>query len=98
MAYVVWLARTLLKIIQNNVRTPYEVQGDILSYVAANETSGVKLTDMMHEYGLDDLIYTGDEIIERSRAGMIDEIRKLPKGTTHNTITLDGYDKAVEIV
>jgi N-methylhydantoinase B/oxoprolinase/acetone carboxylase alpha subunit len=88
----------LLKIIQNNVRTPYEVQGDILSYVAANETSGAKLTDMMHEYELEDLIYIGDEIIERSRAGMLDEIRKLPKGTTHNTITLDGYDKAVEIV
>lgn len=88
----------LLKIIQNNVRTPYEVQGDILSYVAANETSGVKLTDMMHEYGLDDLVYVGDEIIERSRTGMLDEILKLPKGTTHNTITLDGYDKAVEIV
>jgi N-methylhydantoinase B/oxoprolinase/acetone carboxylase alpha subunit len=88
----------LLKIIEKNVRTPYEVQGDILSYVAANETSGVKLTDMMLEYGLNDLKGIGDEIIERSRAGMLDEIRKLPQGTTHNTITLDGYDKPVEIV
>ncbi|MFT5133778.1 MAG: N-methylhydantoinase B [Gammaproteobacteria bacterium] len=88
----------LLKIIENNVRTPYEVQGDILSYVAANETSGVKLTDMMHEYGLNELKELADEIIERSRAGMLDEIRKLPQGTTYNTITLDGYDNPVEIV
>ena len=88
----------LLKIIQNNVRTPYEVQGDILSYVAANETSGVKLVKMMHDYGLGELMSTGDEIIECSRAGMLDEIRKLPQGTTHNTIKLDGYDKPVEIV
>ncbi|MFT5351688.1 MAG: N-methylhydantoinase B, partial [Gammaproteobacteria bacterium] len=88
----------LLKIIENNVRTPYEVQGDILSYVAANETSGVKLTDMTHEYGLNELKELADEIIERSRAGMLDEIRKLPQGTTYNTITLDGYDNPVEIV
>ena len=92
------LNQDLLKIIQNNVRTPYEVQGDILSYVAANETSGTKLVDMVHEYGLKDLGYVGDEIIERSQAGMLEEIRKLPKGTTYNTIKLDGYDKPVEIV
>ncbi|MBT7951564.1 MAG: hydantoinase B/oxoprolinase family protein [Gammaproteobacteria bacterium] len=92
------LNQDLLKIIQGNVRTPYEVQGDILSYVAANETSGVKLVDMVHEYGLEDLAYIGNEIIERSHAGMLEEIRKLPKGTTYNTITLDGYDKPVEIV
>ena len=88
----------LLRIIQNNVRTPYEVRGDILSYVAANETSGVKLLDMMSEYELNDLDYIGNEIIERSRTGMLEEIRKLPRGTTHNAISLDGYDKAVEIV
>ena len=88
----------LLRIIQNNVRTPYEVQGDILSYVAANETSGANLADMMREYDLDELTWVGDEIIARSRAGMLEEIRKLPRGTTHNTITLDGYDKLVEIV
>ncbi len=92
------LNQDLLKIIQYNVRTPYEVQGDILSYVAANETSGVKLVDMVHEYGLEDLSDIGDEIIGRSHAGMLEEIRKLPKGTTYNTITLDGYDKPVEIV
>ena len=92
------LNHDLLKIIQNNVRTPYEVRGDILSYVAANETSGAKLIDMMHEYGLNNLTAVGAEIIERSRAGMLEEIRKLPKGTTRNTIKLDGYDKPVEIV
>ena len=87
----------LLEIIQNNVRTPYEVQGDILSYVAANETSGLKLLELMREYGLADLVTTGNEIIERSRLAMLEEIRKLPAGITHNTIKLDGYDKPVEI-
>ncbi|NKB37785.1 MAG: hydantoinase B/oxoprolinase family protein [Gammaproteobacteria bacterium] len=88
----------LLKIIKNNVRTPYEVQGDILSYVAANETSAANLQAMMAEYELENLELTGNEIIQRSLAGMQDEIRKLPDGTTHNTVSLDGYDKPVEIV
>ena len=87
----------LLRIIQGNVRTPYEVRGDILSYAAANETSGVKLLDMMGEYELNNLDPIGNEIIERSRQGMLEEIRKLPQGTTRNAITLDGYDKTVEI-
>lgn len=91
------LNEDLLRMIRSNVRTPHEVQGDILSYVAANETSGVKLLDMMKEYELNELDYIGGEIIERSRAGMLEEIRKLPRGTTRNTIRLDGYDKPVEI-
>ncbi len=87
----------LLKIIKNNVRTPYEVQGDILSYAAANETSALNLVKMMDEYELTDLDYIGSEIIRRSREGMMDEIRKLPNGSTQNLIKLDGYDKTVEI-
>jgi N-methylhydantoinase B/oxoprolinase/acetone carboxylase alpha subunit len=90
--------KDLLKIIQNNVRTPYEVQGDILSYVASNETSGAKLADLMKEYELGDLLAIGDEIISSSRNGMIEEIRKLPEGTTYNSITLDGYGEAINIV
>ena len=88
----------LIRIIEGNVRTPYEVRGDILSYVAANETSGVKLLAMMREYELGNLDYIGHEIIERSRKGMLEEISRLPQGTTRNRISLDGYDKAVEIV
>ncbi len=92
------LNEDLLHIIRTNVRTPYEVEGDILSYVSTNETSGIKLLDMMAEYGLPDLTHVGDEIIQRSSTGMIDEIRRLPQGTTRNRIVLDGYDEPVEIV
>jgi N-methylhydantoinase B/oxoprolinase/acetone carboxylase alpha subunit len=91
------LNEDLLQIIRANVRTPYEVEGDILSYVSANEASGNKLLDMIAEYRLPDLTRIGDEIIRRSRAGMIDEIRRLPQGTTRNRIVLDGYDDPVEI-
>jgi len=92
------LNQDLMEIIQSNVRTPFEVRGDILSYVAANETSGSNLLALITEYELADLSSVGDEIIERSKQGMLAEIRKLPKATTHNTIRLDGYDKPVEIV
>jgi N-methylhydantoinase B len=91
------LNEDLMGIIRSNVRTPYEVEGDILSYASANDSSGRKLLAMMAEYRLADLNQAGDEIIRRSRAGMIAEIRKLPRGTTSNRIFLDGYDEAVEI-
>lgn len=88
----------LLKIIRCNVRTPHEVQGDILSYVSSNETSGERLRGMMQEFDLDSLNDIGEQILERSQAAMIEEIRKLPNGTTRNEITLDGYDEPVTIV
>jgi len=91
------LNEDLLRIIRSNVRTPYEVEGDILSYVSANEASGRKLVDMIAEYRLPDLTRVGDEIIRRSRVGMMEEIQRLPRGTTHNKIVLDGYDSPVEI-
>ncbi len=80
----------LLKIIRSNVRTPREVQGDILSYVSSNETSSERLRKMMQEFGLNTLDEIGGRILERSRAAMIAEIRKLPNGTAHNEISLDG--------
>jgi len=88
----------LMHIIRTNVRTPYEVEGDILSYVSANERSGKKLLELMAEYRLSSLVGIGDEIIRRSRAGMLEEIRQLPRGVVRNKITLDGYGEPVEIV
>lgn len=88
----------LLKIIRCNVRTPHEVEGDILSYVSSNETSGERLRKMMQEFELESLEEIGERILERSRTAMIEEIRKLPNGVTRNEITLDGYDEPVTIV
>ncbi len=88
----------LMKIIRANVRTPKEVEADILSYVAANEASADTLLAALDKLGLSDLDKTGDEIIARSRAAMVEEIDKLPRAKVRNSITLDCFGTPVDIV
>jgi len=87
----------LIRIIRKNVRTPEEVEADILSYVAANEVSAESLREALVKLDLGSLEEVGDEIINRSQSSMIDEIRKLPNGKARNTITLDSYGTPVNI-
>ncbi len=89
--------RDLMEIVTGNVRTPREVEGDILSYVTANEASAAELRRMMAEFDLDALDDLADYVIERSRSAMIAEIRALPKGRFANRLVLDGLDAPVEL-
>jgi len=88
----------IMKFIRANVRTPKEVEADILSYVAANEASAKTLLAALDKLGLTELEDIGDEIIGRSHASMIEEIGELPQGTARNTITLDCFGTPVDIV
>ena len=87
----------LLKIIRNNVRTPEEVEADILSYVATNEVSATNLCLALDNLKINNLEKIGDEIIKRSRSSMLEEIRKLPKGKAHNQIVLDSFGTPIKI-
>jgi N-methylhydantoinase B/oxoprolinase/acetone carboxylase alpha subunit len=87
----------LMAMIRANVRTPDEVEADILSYVAANEASARILVEAVETLGLEDLECVGAEILGRSRAAMIEEIRKLPRTTASNTITLDAFGTPITI-
>jgi N-methylhydantoinase B len=92
------LNEDLLEIICENVRTPYEARGDILSYVTANESAGRALNAMLDEIGADDIAASGDRILERSRRAVETAIAALPKGTWRHAIRLDGYDSPIELV
>ena len=91
------LNEDVLDIVRANVRQPGEVVGDILSYVVANETSARRLNAMLDEFGEANLDDLGETIIERSRRAMVEAISRLPRGTFTNEMTLDGYDRPVEI-
>ncbi len=90
--------RGLLHLIGVNVRNPVEVEGDIYSLMACNEVGGRRLVDMMREFGLADLDELGRHIIDSSRAGMLEEIRKLPKGTWTNSMRVDGFESPIDLV
>ena len=87
----------LLALIRANVRTPAEVEGDILSYITSNEASAAQLRLMLGEFGLDDLDDLGGYIIERSRRAMVEAIAELPEGSFANRLTIDGHDEPVEL-
>jgi N-methylhydantoinase B len=81
----------LMEILRANVRTPLQAEGDVLSYIAANETGARRLCAMLDEFDLDVLDVVADYIIERSLAATQREIAKLPKGTWRHEIVVDGY-------
>ena len=88
----------LMALVRGNVRTPDQVEGDILSYMASNEAGAAQLNKLMDEFGLDTLDDLAAFVIDRSQAAMVENIRALPNGTYRNTVTLDGYGEPIDLV
>ena len=51
----------------------------------------------MDEFGIDTLDPLAEHIVARSREAVMAEIAKLPKGTWHSEMTVDGYDQPVTL-
>ncbi|MCQ8280108.1 hydantoinase B/oxoprolinase family protein [Acetobacteraceae bacterium KSS8] len=85
----------LLRILRANVRTPLQVEGDVMSYIASNASGAERLAGMLAEFGADDLGVLGDYIIDRSRAATEAAIAALPHGRWQASLTLDGYDAPI---
>ncbi len=86
---------TLMALIRANTRLPVDTIGDVYSLVSCNDVGCARLTEMMDEFGLENLDQLAAHIIERSRAAVLAEIAKLPKGTWSNTMVTDGYDEPI---
>jgi N-methylhydantoinase B len=87
----------ILRIVRENVRDPMMVEGDIFSFMAANEEGARRCLALMREFALEDLEEIGAYIVDASRSATMREIAKLPNGSFHNTLVTDGYDKPVEL-
>jgi len=88
----------LLEILRANVRDPRSAEGDLYSLTACNRAGVESLLATLDEFGMDSLDGAGDMIIKNSREAMLEEIRKLPFGRWTNTMRIDGYDEAVDLV
>jgi N-methylhydantoinase B len=82
----------LIDIIRANVREPVEVIGDIYSEIASNEVGGKRLVAMMDEFGLEHLDDLAKHVLDHSREASLEAINKLPHGTYHNSMTVDGIN------
>ena len=92
------LNRTLMALIERNVREPLQVRGDLMSLVSCNAASATRLGAMLREFGLDDIEALSDHIIDTSRASMQAALRALPQGRWQHSMRLDGHDEPVDLV
>ena len=89
---------TLMRMVRANVREPDVAQGDLYSLAACNETGCERLAAMMTEFGLDSLDDLAEKIVTASRRAMRERIRALRPGTYRHRMTIDGYDRDLELV
>lgn len=87
----------LLELIRWNVREPLQVEGDILSLIACNQEGARRLLAMMEEFKLSNLDTLSKIILNRSREATLENIRNIPYGTYHNSLTMDGYDEPITL-
>lgn len=88
---------TLIDMIRANVRLPDHVIGDIEAQVAANETSGRKLRELLTEFGINDLLSLASVILARSESVMRAAIKEVPDGAWSHEIKMDGINDVLTI-
>ena len=88
---------TLLAMIHQNTRQPIETEGDVYSLATCNDIGCKRLVEMMNEFGLEDLEVISDFIYKNSYSAVMDQLAKLPKGKYRNSMTIDGYDKPLDL-
>ena len=88
---------SLLQLVRANVREPFQVVGDIFSLAACNETGHRRLMDMMDEFGLDDLVDVAEFILTAAARRRWISSRHCRNGQFDNEMTIDGYDRPVNL-
>jgi len=87
----------LINIVRHNVREADQVVGDLFSLAACNDVAHRRLMAMMDEFDLSDLAELRDFIFENSRAATLERLAALPAGVYRNSMTVDGYGKAIDM-
>ncbi|MBI1779295.1 MAG: hydantoinase B/oxoprolinase family protein [Proteobacteria bacterium] len=88
---------TLIEMIRANTRLPIESEGDVYSLAACNDIGVKRLVEMMEEFKLPSLDALADHIIDSSRAAVLAEVRRVPRGAYLNSMTIDGYDEPITL-
>ncbi len=87
----------LFRLLEANVRAPYEVLGDVHAQVAGNQVGIDRLLAYLEEFDLPDLDGLAEEILGRSESKAREAIAALPDGDYRKTIHTDGLDQPVRI-
>jgi N-methylhydantoinase B len=87
----------LFRLLRANVRTPYEVLGDLHAQVAGNQVGADRLVRYLEDIDLPDLEDLADEIVGRSERAMRAAIAEVPDGDYHQVCHTDGLDEPVRV-
>jgi N-methylhydantoinase B len=74
-----------------------QTEGDLLAILSAGDEGARRLGEMLEEFDLPDVEELGAYILKTSFEATEAAIRALPEGTYHNRITIDGYERPVDI-
>ncbi|MXX89788.1 MAG: hydantoinase B/oxoprolinase family protein [Boseongicola sp. SB0665_bin_10] len=88
---------TLLRIVRGNVREPDQLIGDMYALATCNEIGHRRLSDMMDEFGLENLDGIAGFILENSRRATIERIAALPRKEARGSMTVDGFDTPITL-
>jgi N-methylhydantoinase B len=83
----------LLDIINNNVRAPEQVMGDIMANISGTYVGGLKLNELLDQYELDDLQGVADGIIRQSDSAIREKIQAMPDGVYSNQLKVETQDE-----
>ncbi|MBO0694325.1 MAG: hydantoinase B/oxoprolinase family protein, partial [Acidimicrobiaceae bacterium] len=87
----------LFRLLEANVRAPYEVLGDLHAQVAGNQVGAERLVRYLEEFALPGLDDLADEILGRSERAMRAAIGEVPDGDYHQVCHTDGLDEPIRI-
>lgn len=87
----------LLRIVRANVRTPFEVVGDLYAQASSNDVGGARLLEMIEEFGLEDVESLSDEVCSRSERAMREAIEGVPDGVYGHETHADGFDERIRL-
>jgi N-methylhydantoinase B len=87
----------LFRLIRANVRTPFEVVGDLYAQAGSNDVGGARLVEMIEEFELGDIEALSDEVCARSERAMREAIDALPDGVYENEAYTDGFEEPIKL-
>lgn len=88
---------TLMEIVKANSREPTELEGDVYSLIASNDTASRRLRQLLCEVDLSDIEVLADHIVESSRRAVGERIRRLPHDEATYRMTIDGFEAFVDL-
>ncbi len=89
--------KAFVRIVRANVREPDQVVGDIYALATCNEIGHRRLVDMLQEFDLEGLRTVSKFILESSHRATIERIAALPRTSAAGSMTIDGYDKPIDL-